>query len=100
MDFKVSDFELSALKDHVRPHGLPNTVCDTPAYVGPEGLAKKGFDGAKVDRPHGRVLALQRPQSGTHGSAKGIWDLCCCIVFFHKRNWMARGGWGKRDLEG
>lgn len=49
MDLKVSDFGLSALKDHIRPDGLLHTVCGTPAYVAPEMLAKKGYDGAKVD---------------------------------------------------
>ncbi|KAK4253391.1 hypothetical protein QN277_010709 [Acacia crassicarpa] len=48
-DLKVSDFGLSALKDHVRADGLLHTVCGTPAYVAPEMLAKKGYDGAKVD---------------------------------------------------
>lgn len=49
MDLKVSDFGLSALKDQVRPDGLLHTICGTPAYVAPEMLAKKGYDGAKVD---------------------------------------------------
>ncbi|KAH6814485.1 SOS3-interacting protein 4 [Perilla frutescens var. frutescens] len=48
-DLKVSDFGLSALADHVRPDGLLHTLCGTPAYVAPEILAKKGYDGAKVD---------------------------------------------------
>ncbi|XP_051143743.1 CBL-interacting serine/threonine-protein kinase 11-like [Andrographis paniculata] len=46
---KVSDFGLSALKDQVRADGLLHTLCGTPAYVAPEILAKKGYDGAKVD---------------------------------------------------
>lgn len=49
MDLKVSDFGLSALTDQVQPDGLLHTVCGTPAYVAPEMLAKKGYDGAKVD---------------------------------------------------
>lgn len=48
-DLKVSDFGLSALADHVRPDGLLHTLCGTPAYVAPEILAKRGYDGAKVD---------------------------------------------------
>ncbi|XP_002534545.2 CBL-interacting serine/threonine-protein kinase 14 [Ricinus communis] len=48
-DLKVSDFGLSAVKDQVRPDGLLHTLCGTPAYVAPEILAKKGYDGAKVD---------------------------------------------------
>lgn len=46
---KVSDFGLSAVTDQVRPDGLLHTLCGTPAYVAPEILAKKGYDGAKVD---------------------------------------------------
>ncbi|KAF3558893.1 hypothetical protein F2Q69_00011853 [Brassica cretica] len=48
-NLKVSDFGLSALTDHVRPDGLLHTLCGTPAYVAPEILSKKGYDGAKVD---------------------------------------------------
>lgn len=48
-DLKVTDFGLSALKDQIRPDGLLHTLCGTPAYVAPEILAKKGYDGAKVD---------------------------------------------------
>lgn len=48
-DLKVSDFGLSALADHVRGDGLLHTLCGTPAYVAPEILAKKGYDGAKID---------------------------------------------------
>ncbi|KAK7844666.1 cbl-interacting serine/threonine-protein kinase 11 [Quercus suber] len=48
-DLKVSDFGLSAVKDQIRPDGLLHTLCGTPAYVAPEILAKKGYDGAKVD---------------------------------------------------
>ncbi|KAJ4891333.1 CBL-interacting serine/threonine-protein kinase 11 [Raphanus sativus] len=46
---KVSDFGLSALTDHAGPDGLLHTLCGTPAYVAPEILSKKGYDGAKVD---------------------------------------------------
>ncbi|KAI4324528.1 hypothetical protein MLD38_030011 [Melastoma candidum] len=48
-DLKVSDFGLSAVQDQIQPDGLLHTLCGTPAYVAPEILAKKGYDGAKVD---------------------------------------------------
>ncbi|GFZ19957.1 serine/threonine protein kinase 1 [Actinidia rufa] len=48
-DLKVSDFGLSAVNDQIRLDGLLHTLCGTPAYVAPEILAKKGYDGAKVD---------------------------------------------------
>ncbi|CAM8974044.1 unnamed protein product [Rhodiola kirilowii] len=48
-ELKVSDFGLSAIKDQIRPDGLLHTLCGTPAYVAPEILAKKGYDGAKAD---------------------------------------------------
>ncbi|XWS09487.1 hypothetical protein CRYUN_Cryun40dG0088900 [Craigia yunnanensis] len=48
-NLKVTDFGLSAVTDQVRPDGLLHTLCGTPAYVAPEILAKKGYDGAKVD---------------------------------------------------
>ncbi|XWS35398.1 hypothetical protein CRYUN_Cryun21dG0122900 [Craigia yunnanensis] len=48
-NLKVSDFGLSAVTDQNRPDGLLHTLCGTPAYVAPEILAKKGYDGAKVD---------------------------------------------------
>uniref|UniRef100_A0A5B7B9Y7 non-specific serine/threonine protein kinase n=1 Tax=Davidia involucrata TaxID=16924 RepID=A0A5B7B9Y7_DAVIN len=48
-DLKVTDFGLSAVKNQIRPDGLLHTLCGTPAYVAPEILAKKGYDGAKVD---------------------------------------------------
>ncbi|KAF2562536.1 hypothetical protein F2Q70_00013952 [Brassica cretica] len=49
LDLKISDFGLSALADQIRPDGLLHTLCGTPAYVAPEVLAKKGYDGAKID---------------------------------------------------
>lgn len=49
LDLKISDFGLSALTDQIRPDGLLHTLCGTPAYVAPEVLAKKGYDGAKID---------------------------------------------------
>ncbi|OMO82968.1 hypothetical protein CCACVL1_11636 [Corchorus capsularis] len=48
-NLKVSDFGLSAVTDQIRPDGLLHTLCGTPAYVAPEILTKKGYDGAKVD---------------------------------------------------
>lgn len=48
-NLKISDFGLSAVKDQTRSDGLLHTMCGTPAYVAPEILAKKGYDGAKVD---------------------------------------------------
>ncbi|KAK4771354.1 hypothetical protein SAY87_031886 [Trapa incisa] len=48
-DLKVSDFGLSALPEQLRNDGLLHTQCGTPAYVAPEVLRKKGYDGAKVD---------------------------------------------------
>lgn len=49
LDLKITDFGLSALTDQIRPDGLLHTLCGTPAYVAPEILAKKGYDGAKID---------------------------------------------------
>ncbi|XP_059436698.1 CBL-interacting protein kinase 5 [Corylus avellana] len=48
-DLKVSDFGLSALWDSRRQDGLLHTTCGTPAYVAPEVLNRKGYDGAKAD---------------------------------------------------
>lgn len=48
-DLKITDFGLSALNDQIREDGLLHTLCGTPAYVAPEILAKKGYDGAKID---------------------------------------------------
>ncbi|MBA0588575.1 CBL-interacting serine/threonine-protein kinase 14 [Gossypium raimondii] len=48
-NLKITDFGLSAVTDQIRPDGLLHTLCGTPAYVAPEILAKKGYDGAKVD---------------------------------------------------
>ncbi|KAG7010476.1 CBL-interacting serine/threonine-protein kinase 11, partial [Cucurbita argyrosperma subsp. argyrosperma] len=48
-DLKVSDFGLSAVTDQIRADGLLHTLCGTPAYVAPEILSKKGYDGAKID---------------------------------------------------
>ncbi|XP_059296458.1 CBL-interacting serine/threonine-protein kinase 14-like [Lycium ferocissimum] len=48
-DLKVTDFGLSAVSDQIRPDGLLHTLCGTPAYVAPEILEKKGYNGAKID---------------------------------------------------
>ncbi|KAL9280565.1 putative CBL-interacting serine/threonine-protein kinase 25 CAMK-CAMKL-CHK1 family [Arabidopsis thaliana] len=48
-DLKVSDFGLSALPEQILQDGLLHTQCGTPAYVAPEVLRKKGYDGAKAD---------------------------------------------------
>lgn len=48
-NLKISDFGLSALWDSRRKDGLLHTTCGTPAYVAPEVISKKGYDGAKAD---------------------------------------------------
>ncbi|KAF8407246.1 hypothetical protein HHK36_006373 [Tetracentron sinense] len=48
-DLKISDFGLSALPVQLLNDGLLHTQCGTPAYVAPEVLRKKGYDGAKAD---------------------------------------------------
>ncbi|XP_076910715.1 CBL-interacting protein kinase 2-like [Bidens hawaiensis] len=48
-NLKVSDFGLSALIDTKRRDGLLHTSCGTPAYVVPEVIRHKGYDGAKAD---------------------------------------------------
>ncbi|XP_058728845.1 CBL-interacting serine/threonine-protein kinase 5-like [Vicia villosa] len=48
-NLKVSDFGLSALPDQRREDGMLLTPCGTPAYVAPEVLKKKGYDGSKAD---------------------------------------------------
>ncbi|CAH8334482.1 unnamed protein product [Eruca vesicaria subsp. sativa] len=49
LELKISDFGLSALTEQIRPDGLLHTLCGTPAYVAPEVLGKKGYEGAKID---------------------------------------------------
>jgi 5'-AMP-activated protein kinase catalytic alpha subunit len=46
---KVSDFGLSAAAESRRQDGLLHTTCGTPAYVAPEVIYRKGYDGAKAD---------------------------------------------------
>ncbi|KAK8682575.1 hypothetical protein V6N13_054959 [Hibiscus sabdariffa] len=50
-NLKVTDFGLGAVSEQARARqdGLLHTLCGTPAYVAPEILARKGYDGAKVD---------------------------------------------------
>lgn len=48
-NLKVSDFGLSALLESKRQDGLLHTTCGTPAYVAPEVINKKGYDGEKAD---------------------------------------------------
>ncbi|KAI4331627.1 hypothetical protein MLD38_029799 [Melastoma candidum] len=48
-NLKVSDFGLSALAESKRQDGLLHTTCGTPAYVAPEVIGRKGYDGAKAD---------------------------------------------------
>lgn len=48
-NLKVTDFGLTAFTDHLRQDGLLHTTCGTPAYVAPEVIGKKGYDGAKAD---------------------------------------------------
>ncbi|XWS72747.1 hypothetical protein CRYUN_Cryun02cG0067400 [Craigia yunnanensis] len=48
-NLKISDFGLSALPEQLRNDGLLHTRCGTPAYVAPEVLRKKGYDGSKAD---------------------------------------------------
>ncbi|XP_057730491.1 CBL-interacting serine/threonine-protein kinase 10-like isoform X3 [Arachis stenosperma] len=48
-DLKISDFGLSALAESKRQDGLLHTPCGTPAYVAPEVIKRKGYDGAKAD---------------------------------------------------
>ncbi|KAL3530961.1 hypothetical protein ACH5RR_010283 [Cinchona calisaya] len=48
-NLKLSDFGLSALAESKRQDGLLHTTCGTPAYVAPEVINRKGYDGAKAD---------------------------------------------------
>ncbi|KAL4610891.1 hypothetical protein ACB092_08G085200 [Castanea dentata] len=48
-NLKISDFGLSAVKEQIKPDGLLHTLCGTPAYVAPEILTKRGYDGATID---------------------------------------------------
>ncbi|CAI9774934.1 unnamed protein product [Fraxinus pennsylvanica] len=48
-DLKVSDFGLSALTESKHQDGLLHTVCGTPAYIAPEVISRRGYDGSKAD---------------------------------------------------
>ncbi|KAL3633373.1 CBL-interacting protein kinase 2 [Castilleja foliolosa] len=48
-NLKISDFGLSALSESRRQDGLLHTTCGTPAYVAPEVISRRGYDGAKAD---------------------------------------------------
>ena len=48
-NLKVSDFGLSALAESRRKDGLLHTICGTPAYVAPEVIKRKGYEGEKAD---------------------------------------------------
>ncbi|KAI4377726.1 hypothetical protein MLD38_015308 [Melastoma candidum] len=48
-NLKVADFGLSAFSEQIQQDGLLHTTCGTPAYVAPEVIVKKGYDGAKAD---------------------------------------------------
>lgn len=48
-NLKVTDFGLSALTETKKQDGLLHTTCGTPAYVSPEIILRKGYDGAKAD---------------------------------------------------
>lgn len=48
-NLKVSDFGLSALSESKRQDGLLHTTCGTPAYVAPEVINRRGYDGSKAD---------------------------------------------------
>lgn len=48
-NLKVSDFGLSALAESKHQDGLLHTTCGTPAYVAPEVIIRKGYDGSKAD---------------------------------------------------
>ncbi|XP_057754112.1 CBL-interacting protein kinase 2-like [Arachis stenosperma] len=48
-NLKVSDFGLSALAESKHQDGLLHTTCGTPAYVAPEVINRRGYDGVKAD---------------------------------------------------
>ena len=48
-NLKVSDFGLSTLAESKCQDGLLHTACGTPAYVAPEVINRRGYDGAKAD---------------------------------------------------
>lgn len=48
-NLKISDFGLSALAESKHHDGLLHTTCGTPAYVAPEVICRRGYDGSKAD---------------------------------------------------
>lgn len=49
-NLKIADFGLSAIAvEHGGDDGLLHTACGTPAYVAPEVISRKGYDGAMAD---------------------------------------------------
>lgn len=48
-NLKVTDFGLSVPASCTRLDGLFHTTCGTPAYVAPEVISRRGYDGAKAD---------------------------------------------------
>ncbi|KAL3830252.1 hypothetical protein ACJIZ3_019054 [Penstemon smallii] len=48
-NLKISDFGLSAFAESKRQDGLLHTTCGTPAYVAPEVINRRGYDGCKAD---------------------------------------------------
>ncbi|CAM8960696.1 unnamed protein product [Rhodiola kirilowii] len=46
---KISDFGFSAVSESKRQDGLLHTACGTPAYVAPEVIRRRGYDGSKSD---------------------------------------------------
>lgn len=48
-NLKISDFGLSALAESKHQDGLLHTTCGTPAYVAPEVICRRGYDGSKAD---------------------------------------------------
>lgn len=46
---KVADFGLSASTEQLRGDGLLYTVCGAPAYMAPEVIQRRGYNGAKAD---------------------------------------------------
>ncbi|KAK8682573.1 hypothetical protein V6N13_054957 [Hibiscus sabdariffa] len=48
-NLKVTDFGLSALAETKQQDGLLHTTCGTPAYVAPEVINRRGYNGCKSD---------------------------------------------------
>ncbi|GJX38223.1 CBL-interacting serine/threonine-protein kinase 10 [Tanacetum coccineum] len=57
-NLKVSDFGLSALAKSKHQDGLLHTTCGTPAYVAPEVIDRRGYEGDKADIWSCRVKRL------------------------------------------